>query len=75
MSDCYKCVHRRSTPGDCHSRCVFSFEVAGIPQPTGARHGINEGWWIFPWSFDPIWMMGDCGGFTPRVDRNRQVEK
>lgn len=25
-------------------------------------HGINNGWFMWPWNFDPVWLK-NCGGF------------
>jgi hypothetical protein len=33
---------------------------------TGDPHGIRNGWFNFPWSFDPIWLE-TCDGFEKRV--------
>lgn len=56
--DCYKCVHRRTIPGNCHSRCNnFQAVVRGNP------HGIKMGWFLWPLNFDPTWLIS-CDGFS-----------
>ena len=60
-SDCYRCVHRRAVSGSCHSKCDADFSK--IEPPAGDKHGIKNGWWIFPWNYDPIWMEGKCENF------------
>ena len=32
---------------------------------TGDPHGIKNGWFNFPWNFDPVWL-NSCDGFTPK---------
>jgi len=74
MSDCYKCGYRRTLLGDCHSGCAFDFEGQQVPPPKGNPHGIRNGWWLHPFSFDPVWMMGDCLGFAETADAARVRE-
>ena len=31
----------------------------------GDKHGIEKGWFNFPWNFDPRWLK-NCDGFEPR---------
>jgi hypothetical protein len=57
--DCYKCKFRRNIPGDCHSGCVN--HVATV---TGNPYGIREGWFSWPFNFDPI-------GLKHATDLNR----
>lgn len=61
---CHQCIHRRSVPGDSHSMCSFSWEQSKHFPPEGNPHGIKKGWWMFPFNYDPIWMMGECKEFN-----------
>jgi hypothetical protein len=61
--DCYKCVHRRAIPGDCHSNCVNT-----SAHVTGHSHGIVHGWFWWPINFDPVWLIS-CDGFNPTDER------
>ncbi len=55
--NCYKCSNRLPIPGDAHSRCTNAgATVKGNP------HGIRNGWFNWPWNFDPVWLV-DCDGF------------
>ena len=55
--NCYKCAHRRSISGDCHSKCAnSSAKVEGHPC------GIKNGWFRWPNNFDPNWLIS-CDGF------------
>lgn len=59
--DCYKCKHRLSIPGDCHSQCANpKAEVTANP------HGVMNGWFYWPFNFDPIWLKS-CNGFENRL--------
>ena len=56
--DCLQCVHRRQIPGDAHSRCN---NVKAVVK--GSDCGIHNGWFIWPYSFDPVWLL-ECNGFS-----------
>ena len=57
-NDCYKCVHRRNVPGNCHIECVNpDIDMTGDP------HGIKQGWFMYPILFDPSWMTSKCKNF------------
>jgi len=58
--DCYECVHRRDIPGNYHSSCVNRGANA-----RGSGHGIARGWFLWPISFDPVWLI-HCDGFKAR---------
>jgi len=84
--DCYKCKHKGSVPGSCHSSCnhpslgetsdgekLMSILAAGMksPMPTknckdlnikGSDYGKSQGWFNFPYNFDPTWLE-NCDGF------------
>ena len=49
--DCYECEHRHDLIGDAHSSCdALSANVIGN------RHGIEHGWFFWPFNFDPTWL-------------------
>lgn len=55
--DCYVCAHRRNVPGDEHSAC------ANIrANVRGDANGIKSGRFIWPFIFDPAWLIS-CDGF------------
>jgi len=60
-TDCYKCKHRRTIPGDCHTRCAKpdSYMI-------GNKHGISNGWFMYPYNFDPIWRESECANFEEK---------
>ena len=63
-TNCYKCIHRRTIPGDCHTQCAKP-----DPDMTGDPHGIRNGWFMYPYNFDPIWKTKECVNFEERQRR------
>lgn len=68
--NCYDCSHRRTIPGDAHTRCNnHSATVSGNP------HGIRSGWFLWPLNFDPVWLES-CDGFsTTEEDKFAETKK
>ena len=58
MSECYSCKNRREIPGDAHTRCAKP-----DPDMTGNAHGIKNGWFMYPFNFDPVWKMKLCSNY------------
>ena len=58
MLPCYQCAYRDEVPGSAHSRCRFAWTTEARPQ--GNPYGIRQGWFIFPWNYDPTWGPDDC---------------
>jgi hypothetical protein len=54
---CYRCKHRRAVPGDCHSACGNL-----TAHVIGDAHGKFNGWFSWPFNFDPVWLLS-CTGF------------
>lgn len=61
---CYKCEHHKEVPGDFHSSC--SNKTAKV---TGDKYGIEKGWFAWPFSFDPTWLL-KCDGFKEKNDKS-----
>jgi hypothetical protein len=59
--NCYDCEHRRTIPGDCHSSCANT-----LAKVTGEKHGIKNGWFNWPFNFDPNWLTS-CDGFKKTI--------
>ncbi len=55
--NCYTCKHRRDLSGSCHSYCNNMAANA-----EGQPHGIKNGWFSWPWNFDPVWLVS-CDGW------------
>lgn len=58
--DCYKCCHRQPILGDTHSSC--SAVTANV---LGHANGIKQGWFHWPWNFDPAWLL-QCDSFKAK---------
>lgn len=58
--NCYECSYRREITWDCHSDCRnCDAKVKGNP------HGIKNGWFRWPFNFDPTWLV-ECDGFKQK---------
>ena len=67
--DCNKCVHRITLPGDAHIRCNnHSAKVVGD------KHGIRMGWFMWPFNFDPAWLLS-CDGFSENEEDKLPVQE
>ncbi len=60
FNECWSCKHKRSVPGNAHIRCV-----APDPNMVGDPHGIKNGWFIYPFLFDPVWKERFCANYSP----------
>ena len=72
--NCYKCEHRGTVPGSCHSSC--SHPKRSDVEVKGNTYGISKGWFSWPWDFDPTWLES-CDGFTSEEnpnDRNKKAD-
>lgn len=61
-NNCRACQHRYSIPGSCHIACDKP-----DPAMTGHQHGIENGWFMYPLNYDPVWMTAKCGNFTEKI--------
>jgi len=67
---CWTCVNRRNIPGNCHISCAKP-----DPKMTANEHGIQNGWFYYPFNFDPVWMTKDCSNYEsthPTDDSKKQ---
>lgn len=66
---CYKCRYRGTIPGDCHTRCrhpLAESDPGKARTDLGIRGhdvGIRGGWFVWPYNFDPTWLLS-CSGFV-----------
>lgn len=61
MSECYQCKHKRNVAGNAHIGCANP-----DPEMTGSEHGIKNGWFFYPFLFDPVWKEKRCKNFDPQ---------
>ena len=64
-TECWNCKHRQNIPGDCHITCDKP-----DPKMTGVIYGIREGWFNYPWNFDPIWKTKLCTNFEKEESKD-----
>jgi len=59
--ECYDCIHRKEVFYSAHSQC-------GKPdaEMTGNKHGIENGWFMYPFNFDPTWKTKFCSNFEAK---------
>ena len=73
--DCYKCKHRHDLPGNAHSTCehpLLKSDLGTNPLNIKGRElGIKRGWFLFPFNFDPVWLL-NCDGFTENESGERR---
>ena len=57
MINCFKCKSHYEVPGNYHIGCKnYNAKIKGN------RHGIKNGWFYWPFLFDPIWLES-CDSF------------
>jgi hypothetical protein len=61
--DCFRCISKRSIPGDAHIQCVNP-----DPKMMGDPHGVRCGWFFYPLNFDPVWKAKKCANFQERQE-------
>ena len=75
--NCYECEYRGRVPGDAHSCCTYPendpdmftglFSKKNMVNAkklniSADSHGIQNGWFMWPVNFDPVWLL-TCDGF------------
>lgn len=66
--NCHECQHSHAIPGDCHIDCQEGLRqcfVIGVPRTIKValnEHGVKNGWALWPFNFDPIWVQ-ECNSF------------
>ena len=63
-NNCYECKNRKTLAGSCHSGCSKPDLFM-----TGDSWGISNGWFSYPYNFDPIWMTKKCDNFSLKGDK------
>lgn len=57
-NECWTCSHRRSVPYNSHIACINP-----DLQMEGNAHGIKNGWFFYPFNFDPVWKEKECANY------------
>lgn len=58
MTECYSCTHKKEVPGNCHIKCNKPDK-----NMVGDSHGIKNGWFYYPFLFDPVWKKKLCENY------------
>jgi len=58
--NCKNCIYKKNVPGNTHIECTR----LGCKPINVREHGVKNGWFMFPFLFDPIWAE-NCTGFIP----------
>lgn len=61
VSECYDCQYKQNIPGNCHIKCVNP-----DPEMTGKTYGMLNGWFNYPFCFDPVWKTKNCANFKEK---------
>ena len=56
--ECHSCKHKRTVPGNTHISCINPDLTM-----TAEQHGIENGWFIYPVLFDPVWKTKLCNNY------------
>ncbi len=58
-----------SAHSNCNHPCIVDApsKAHGMLNIKGNEHGINSGWFIWPYDFDPTWLL-NCDGFKAKPE-------
>lgn len=69
-TNCYECEFRgsNSDKGSAHSHCKLYWQYKKHKDdfPKGNERAKEQGWFDFPYDYDPIWIEEDCERFMPK---------
>jgi len=57
-NECYHCAHKREVPFNAHIQCVKP-----DADMRGNQHGIANGWFMYPFLYDPTWKEVMCNNY------------
>ena len=69
-NECYHCKHKRSVAGNAHIECVKP-----DTNMRGNEHGIRNGWFYYPFLYDPTWKEKMCNNYEPKEIVNSVVSQ
>lgn len=70
---CYSCAYCGTIPGSCHASCTYAWSN-DEKMPAGDTHGIKNGWYMFPFNYDPVWMDEECTAHAKETDPSKVVK-
>ena len=62
MNECYSCKNRRDVFYSAHTECVKP-----DAEMVGNKHGIKNGWFMYPINFDPVWKEKLCDNYESKT--------
>lgn len=62
INECFNCVHKREWARDSHIYC----EKPDI-EMRGDEYGVRNGWFMYPFRFDPTWKTKSCNNFESKA--------
>lgn len=60
-NECYHCKYKQEILGDAHIGCAKP-----DPKMEGNVHGIRNGWFFYPFCFDPVWKEKKCSNYEEK---------
>jgi hypothetical protein len=67
IPQCYGCVHRQAIPWSKHSTCLYFWqhkkEMSDSPKRSVDAFAVENGWFDFPYDYDPVWFNEECVKF------------
>lgn len=57
-TECWSCKHQQKVPGNAHIKCAKP-----DPEMRGSPHGVKNGWFFYPFLFDPTWKEKSCSNY------------
>jgi len=70
MLKCNDCIFKKNVPGSAHFSCSRS--STGVSNVN--KHGVEKGWFFFPFDYDPVWAE-DCTGYISKETNFNEMEK
>jgi hypothetical protein len=65
--NCYNCQHKQDINWSAHISCRFCWQNKKyVTFPQGTEYGKSNGWYDFPYDFDPAWMEETCQYHKPK---------
>jgi hypothetical protein len=65
QTNCYKCKYKKEIPGNAHIGCTNKKATV-----KGNEQGKKNGWFAYPFNFDPVWLE-NCDGFKKVSKENK----
>lgn len=71
---CYNCAYCKDVSGSAHKKCTFAWRNSELQPPKANERGIDQGWYIFPLNYDPVWQQEKCLAHSESADTGKVQE-